>query len=105
MDPESTPLETCHNHGCQLYLMQSFASILFIQRTFPLIAPRKFGKTVSRKCPSGIMSRILTMQEKHPELFMTSNEDPRKRKRVVPMQVLSLGMPRTGTACMIIHCI
>ena len=40
------------------------------------------------------------MQEKHPELFMTFDEDPRKRKRVVPMKVLSLGMPRTGTACM-----
>ena len=39
------------------------------------------------------------MQEKHPELFMTFDEDPQKRKRVVPMKVLSLGMPRTGTAC------
>ena len=41
------------------------------------------------------------MQEKHPELFTTSDLDPRKRDRVVPMKVLSLGMPRTGTACMI----
>lgn len=39
------------------------------------------------------------MQEKHPELFMTFDQDPRERKRVVPMEVLSLGMPRTGTAC------
>lgn len=39
------------------------------------------------------------MQEKHPELFMTFDQEPRERKRVVPMKVLSLGMPRTGTAC------
>ena len=48
------------------------------------------------------MPRIPTLQEKHPELFVTSTDvDPRKRKRVVPMEVLSLGMPRTGTACML----
>lgn len=48
------------------------------------------------------MSRLPTMQEKHPELFTTTLDvDPRNRNRVVPMKVLSLGMPRTGTACMI----
>ncbi len=40
------------------------------------------------------------MQEKHPELFDdTMDVDPRKRKRILPLKVLSLGMPRTGTAC------
>lgn len=40
------------------------------------------------------------MQEKHPELFLPdAHIDRRKCKRVVPMKVLSLGMPRTGTAC------
>ena len=27
--------------------------------------------------------------------------DPRERKRTVPMEVLVLGMPRTGTLCMV----
>ena len=40
------------------------------------------------------------MQEKHPELFAEPlYRDPRERKRVRPMEVLSLGMSRTGTAC------
>jgi hypothetical protein len=42
----------------------------------------------------------LSVQERHPELFMADKGvDPRTRKRVVPMEVLALGMPRTGTAC------
>ncbi|KAL8904377.1 MAG: hypothetical protein Q9207_003302 [Kuettlingeria erythrocarpa] len=47
------------------------------------------------------MSTNLTLQEKHPELFTESRDlQPRQRKRVVPMEVLSLGMARTGTASM-----
>ena len=34
----------------------------------------------------------------HPHLFINTNIDRRKCSRVVPMQVLSLGMGRTGTA-------
>lgn len=34
----------------------------------------------------------------HPECFTKNDADPRKRKRTTPMQVLALGMPRTGTA-------
>ena len=46
------------------------------------------------------MARALTMKEKHPELFVEDRDiDRRNCKRVVPMTVLSLGMPRTGTAC------
>ncbi len=46
------------------------------------------------------MAGVPTLQEKHPELFSTSSDvDIRTRKRIVPMEVLSLGMPRTGTAC------
>ena len=40
------------------------------------------------------------MQEKHSELFAEPlHGDPRERKRVRPLEVLSLGMSRTGTAC------
>ncbi len=46
------------------------------------------------------MSRIITLQEKHPELFAKDLYiDPASRKRVVPMEVLCLGYMRTGTAC------
>ena len=42
----------------------------------------------------------LTMREKHPELFMPeTNIDRRQCQRVVPMEVMNLGFPRTGTMC------
>jgi hypothetical protein len=41
-----------------------------------------------------------TLEDKHPELFVPDqNINRRKCKRVVPLQVMSLGMSRTGTAC------
>lgn len=40
-----------------------------------------------------------TMKEKHPEVFAEDQDaNPRQHKRVIPMEVLSLGMSRTGTA-------
>lgn len=46
------------------------------------------------------MPRVLTLQEKHPELFVRdSYVDPRSRKREIPMEVLCFGYMRTGTAC------
>ncbi|KAL8847471.1 MAG: hypothetical protein Q9221_007497 [Calogaya cf. arnoldii] len=45
-------------------------------------------------------SRKPTMQVKHPEPFAEPlHANPRERTRVRPMEVLSLGMARTGTAC------
>ena len=45
------------------------------------------------------MSRSLTRQEKHPELFASDlYTDPRSRKREIPMEVLCLGYMRTGSA-------
>ena len=36
-----------------------------------------------------------------PELYVPMvDEDPRTRTRTVPMEVLILGFPRTGTSCM-----
>jgi hypothetical protein len=47
-----------------------------------------------------IMSRMQTLEEKHPELFRPDlNIDRRKCTRTVPMEVLALGMSRTGTSC------
>ena len=43
---------------------------------------------------------MATVKERHPEVYRESNEDPRKRTRTVPMEVLSLGMSRTGTMSM-----
>lgn len=46
------------------------------------------------------MSQLLTPEQKHPELFQPDlNIDRRQCKRVVPMEVLALGMSRTGTSC------
>ncbi|KAJ4180862.1 hypothetical protein NW767_013417 [Fusarium falciforme] len=47
------------------------------------------------------MSRMQTLEEKHPELFQPDlNIDRRKCTRTVPMEVLALGMSRTGTSSM-----
>ncbi|RSL71472.1 hypothetical protein CEP54_001356 [Fusarium duplospermum] len=47
------------------------------------------------------MSRMQTLEEKHPELFRPDlNIDRRKCTRTVPMEVLALGMSRTGTSSM-----
>jgi len=47
----------------------------------------------------------LSLREKHPEFFIPdSNIDRRGAKRTVPMEVLNLGMPRTGTACTSFPC-
>ena len=40
-----------------------------------------------------------TAKERHPEVYRVGNDDPRKRVRTVPMQVLSMGYSRTGTMC------
>ena len=50
------------------------------------------------------MPRQLTLQEKHPELYVPEqNIDRRTCVRVVPMEVLNMGMSRTGTRCMMHH--
>ena len=42
----------------------------------------------------------LTMKAKHPELFMPQTDiDRRQCERVVPIEVMNLGFPRTGTMC------
>ncbi|KAF4980004.1 hypothetical protein FZEAL_3866 [Fusarium zealandicum] len=47
------------------------------------------------------MSQMQTPEEKHPELFRPDlNIDRRKCTRTVPMEVLALGMSRTGTSSM-----
>ncbi|KAL0936128.1 nad dependent epimerase [Colletotrichum truncatum] len=44
---------------------------------------------------------MATVQERHPELFRpVSTESPRGKKRTVPLEVLCLGFPRTGTMSM-----
>ena len=46
------------------------------------------------------MPRSITLQEKHPELFVKDDYlNPASRVRIVPMEVLCLGYMRTGTAC------
>lgn len=46
------------------------------------------------------MAESKTSRERFPELYVPSSElvDPRTRTRTVPMRVICVGMPRTGTA-------
>jgi hypothetical protein len=43
--------------------------------------------------------RKKSLKEKYPEIYAQTNIDRRGCKRVMPMEILSLGMGRTGTMC------
>jgi hypothetical protein len=43
--------------------------------------------------------KIKSLKEKYPEIYKQTNIDRRGCERVVPMEILSLGMGRTGTMC------
>ena len=46
------------------------------------------------------MASQLTLEQRHPEQFKRDqNIDRRHGTRTVPMQVMNLGFPRTGTMC------
>jgi len=44
-------------------------------------------------------TKKLSLKEKYPEIYAQTNIDRRGCERVVPMEILSLGMGRTGTMC------
>jgi hypothetical protein len=49
--------------------------------------------------------KALERRQRHPELHMKETDiDRHNCKRVVPMEVLSLGMSRTGTSCNLYLC-
>ncbi|KAK4962870.1 hypothetical protein LTR10_000497 [Elasticomyces elasticus] len=43
---------------------------------------------------------MASARERHPQIYVERNEDPRTRQRTVPMEVLSMGYSRTGTMTM-----
>ncbi len=61
------------------------------------IAEKKMFHFEKSKMP---ITKKLTMEEKHPELFKPETDiDRRLCRRIVPMEVMNLGFPRTGTMC------
>ncbi|KAK5688665.1 hypothetical protein LTS10_000643 [Elasticomyces elasticus] len=40
---------------------------------------------------------MASAKERHPQIYVERNEDPRTRQRTMPMEVLSMGYSRTGT--------
>ena len=44
-------------------------------------------------------TKQLSNEERFPELYHTTYEDPRRRTRTKPMEILVIGMMRTGTMC------
>ena len=44
-------------------------------------------------------AKQLSKRERFPEAFNTTYNDPRSRTRTKPMEVLVIGMMRTGTMC------
>lgn len=50
--------------------------------------------------PSLTEKQSMTENERFPELFVNTNIDRRTCRRVVPLKVIVVGMPRTGTQCM-----
>ena len=55
------------------------------------------SKSASQTEPSP--TKTLSLKEKYPEIYAQTNIDRRGCERVVPMEILSLGMGRTGTMC------
>ena len=49
--------------------------------------------------PSPSEKRTMIEEERFPELFVHTNIDRRICQRVVPLKVIVVGMPRTGTQC------
>lgn len=47
-----------------------------------------------------VEQKAMTEEERFPELFVNTNIDRRTCQRVVPLKVIVIGMPRTGTQCM-----
>lgn len=45
-------------------------------------------------------SQMASSKDQHAHIYIQRNEGPRKRKRIVPMEVLSLGFSRIGTMAM-----
>lgn len=43
--------------------------------------------------------KALSLKEKYPEIYAQKDIDRRGYKRVVPMEILSLSLGRTGTMC------
>jgi hypothetical protein len=43
--------------------------------------------------------KSLSLKDRYPEIYAQTNIDRRGCKRIVPMEILSLGMGRTGTMC------
>jgi hypothetical protein len=48
-------------------------------------------------------NRTKSLREKYPEIYKQTNVDRRGCERVVPMEILSLGMGRTGTMCKLLY--
>lgn len=46
---------------------------------------------------------MATAREKYPDIYVERNENPRERRRTVPLEVLSLGYSRTGTMSMSLY--
>jgi hypothetical protein len=47
--------------------------------------------------------RKMSLKDKYPEIYAQTNIDRKGCKRVVPMEILSLGMGRTGTMCKLLY--
>lgn len=46
---------------------------------------------------------MATARERYPDIYIERNENPRERRRTVPLEVLSLGYSRTGTMSVSLH--
>jgi hypothetical protein len=49
--------------------------------------------------PETETEKTKSLKDKYPEIYAQTNIDRRGCKRIVPMEILSLGMGRTGTMC------
>lgn len=87
----SLPTEVAHRYRESVPLKSTYC---------PLSHPKSSELGAMANNPSQNGKTAMTGKERFPELFVNTSIDRRKCSRVIPLKVIVVGMPRTGTQCM-----
>ena len=86
----SLPIDLVYREGVMVFYKSTHCSLLLSESS-------ELGAMANN--PSLSEKRAITEEERFPELFVNTNIDRRIFQRVVPLKVIVVGMPRTGTQC------
>lgn len=86
----SLPIDLARREGAMVFHKSTQGSLLRL---------RSSELAAMANNPSMSEKRVMTEEERFPELLVNTNIDRRICQRVVPLKVIVVGMPRTGTQC------